>query len=107
MLALERLSPYASPPDRFDPHSGQNAASSGICLPQFLQNMPGFLSVGCENAKKHGVSYHEIGKNQPEKQKNGKKDAPAVSPRRFRARKTPCGRKKRSRADKMPPFFGF
>ena len=57
MSALERPSPYGSPPDRFVPQPGQNAALSGSCLPQFLQNMPGFLSSFYDAGEELFVQY--------------------------------------------------
>ena len=53
-------SPNVSPPDRFVPHAGQNAALSGICLPQFLQNMPMLLSAWFQGIKQILMQYHTM-----------------------------------------------
>ena len=103
MSRPDRSSPNESPPDRFVPQAGQNAALSGICLPQFLQNMAVFLSL-CIPNKRIFIDYHTIktGKINRKPEKNGKK---RVRSGFFAERRRPDG-KKRETADKMAAFFG-
>ena len=65
MSRPDRPSPNVSPPDRFVPQAGQNAALSGICLPQFLQNMPMPFQI---EIKTNTTQYHTMKnrKNQPQ-----------------------------------------